>query len=740
MTELAFLIAVAGVSPLVILLVVRWTDAQAWQRRLVAYRLHPARGLTADQLSNWLSMLASTTRRWPVAVELVATSKQIAFYLVMHQPQERTIVGQLRAVLPGARLEEAPEHLSYCPNIRAGSELRLTSLQRPLAHDRAESAVTALLSGLHPLARGEVIRLQWILSGARALLPRQEDRGDIASAVRRKHQAPVFSAVGRIGISAPNLARAVNLLNRVTNALRVLDAPGVSVVRRMQPTSMVAARLNQRTLPLTVWPLRLNAKEAVGLLGIPLGALQIPGLGLGTSRQLPAPDGMGTKGLVLAESDFTGMQGRPLVLTTDDRLRHLHLLGPTGVGKSTLLANLALQDLVAGSGLLLVDPKSDLVEDVLKRLPASRLEDVLVLDPSATDLPIGFNVLQTGTGEHQRELVVDHVVHVFSQLWRSSWGPRTADCLRAALLTLTHARALDGSAFTLCETPELLLNPSFRRFVTAQPGIPEAVRSFWLAYEQMSDGERAQVIGPVMNKLRSLTSRTALRLILGQSQGLDLADIFRSQRIVLVPLSKGTIGAETAHLLGSLLMAGLWQAAQARSVVPADRRRPAWAYLDEFQDVLRLGSESELADMLAQARGLGLGLVLAHQYLDQLPHPVQAAVLGTTRSQVVFQCDDDDAKTLERRFAPALGAADLMGLETHQIAVRASVDGQTRPAATGKTLPLSEPLHDPRQLAHHSRQRFGVPRKEVEASLRSRLETGTSSAERIGRTRRGGAS
>lgn len=185
-------------------------------------------------------------------------------------------------------------------------------------------------------------------------------------------------------------------------------------------------------------------------------------------------------------------------------------------------------------------------------------------------------------------------------------------------------------------------------------------------------------------------------------------------------------------------MAALWQSTLARAAVPAARRRPAWAYLDEFQDVLRLGTDSELADMLAQARGLGLGLVLAHQYLDQLPREVRTAVLGTARSQVVFQLDYDDAHTLERRFAPALTAADLMGLPVHEIAMRPSIHGETRPPTTGITRPLDEPHRDPAALAERSREHYGSIRTAVEAALKARIEA--PSAGKFGRTRRGGTS
>jgi hypothetical protein len=733
---IAFLMFAGGLAILGLIVGARWLAADAWRRRLVAYQVRLPAGLSADQVSGWLGMVAAATRSQPLGIEVLATHKGIFYFLLVPLGLEGAILGQLQSALPGVRVDEAPDYLTTQPAVRAASELRLSSTSYPLAHDRAEAAVTALLSGLYPFS-SEVVRVQWIISGARAVLPSKEDTGEVARALRAKHIAPVLNAVGRVAVSAPTPARATSLLNRVTDAFRVLDAPGASIVRRLLPTAIVAARIYSRATPLTVWPLRLNAKEAVGLLGLAVGRLHLPGLDLRSTRQLPPPQDMARNGLVVAESDYSGTSGRPLALKTTDRLRHLHLLGPTGVGKSWLIAAMALQDVAAGSGLFLVDPKADLVADVLSRLPEDRTDDLIVLDPSATDFPIGFNVLQVGTDEHSRELVVDHVVHVLSELWHSSWGPRTSDVLRSALLTLTHTTAHDGSAFTLCEVPELLLNPTFRRFVTAQPTVPDSVRSFWQTYDQKTEQDRAQVIGPSMNKLRALTTRTALRLMLGQSTGIDLGEVFRSRRVVLVALSKATVGSETAHLLGSLLVASLWQTTLARAAVPAATRRPVWAFLDEFQDVLRLGTTTGLTDMLDQARGLGLGLTLAHQYLGQLPKQVEAAVLGTVRSQIAFQLDHDDARVLEKRFAPALTAADLMGLEAHHVAIRPCIGGQTRAPVTGKTLPLPEPLRDPQELAQQSRQRYGIPRAEVEAGLRARIETSKAAGGRFGRTRRG---
>jgi hypothetical protein len=238
----------------------------------------------------------------------------------------------------------------------------------------------------------------------------------------------------------------------------------------------------------------------------------------------------------------------------------------------------------------------------------------------------------------------------------------------------------------------------------------------------MSTGERAQTISPSLNKLRALTTRSSLRLMLGQSAGLEVGDIFTKRRILLVSLNKGVVGAETAALLGSLLVASLWNAALKRAAIPAAMRRPVWAYLDEFQDVLRVGGD--VADALSQARALGLGLTLAHQYLGQLPPALQTAVISTVRSSVTFQLDRDDAKALERRFLPTLTVDDLMGMRAYEAVLRLCVDGQTRPPVTGRTLPLGEPTQDAFAAARFSRERFGTARADVEAALRARTNVG----------------
>lgn len=736
----AYLLA-GGLAILGLILGARAWDARVWRQSLVAYRLRLPQSTTVDDLARWLGTVAASRYTAagallpssPLVLELDASKAGIQYCILVPKQSRASLLAGIRAALPGARLDEAPDYQRTSNPFPTAAEFWLTNQRRALATDRAAVSSTNLLATLQPLRGQERIRLQWLLTGAAIPAPARTGTPEDVRAARMKHVEPMLRVVGRLGVFAPRRDRAWSLFGRVRATLRGLNAPGVHIRRRLVPSNLAGARLQRRALPLSRWPLPLNVREAAGLFGL-VSDVPLPGLAHGTARQLPPSPSHPTSGLLVATANYPGMT-RPLALRTTDRLRHTWLVGPTGAGKSTLIASMALQDIRAGRGTAVIDPKGDLVADILDRIPDGRTDDVIVLDPSAVHQPVGFNPLRASGSELARELAMDHLVHVFASIWRASWGPRTADVLRSSLLTLMSTRAPDGSAFTLVELESLLLDPSFRRFVLAQDTVPNAVRPFWARYEAMGDAERAQVIGPSLNKLSALTSSSSSRLLLGQSQGIDLGAVFPERKTLLVSLAKGAIGVETAQLLGALLVASLWRATLARVVTPSSRRRPVFLYLDEFQDMIKL--PLDLADMLAQARGLGVGLVLAHQHLGQLPDAVKTGV-GTARTQIAFQLDHDDARSLERRFAP-LTTTDLMGLEAFEIAMRPSIDGATHSPVTGRTLPLAEPERDGAALAERSRAHHGQPRADVESALQARRNLGASGTPGR-RRRRGGGS
>jgi hypothetical protein len=743
---LTLLCLAASLFTLALVIGARALDRYAWHRGLRAWQLELPRSLTVEEAVRWLSKLAAATHppRWtllplaPIALEVVARPDGITHYVLAAAPAGDMLLASVRAQMPGARLTEVPLEMLTPPRLTVACELTTTSQTRPLASDQAEVVSASLLATLQPLEPGERLITQLLLVSAGTPPPagaatatatsepavRPTVTPDAVQAARDKQRAPLLAATLRLGVTAPTRQRANALLERAWTMTQGLNAPGVCLVRRLLPSGLCAARLRTRHYALLRWPLLLNVGEAVGLTCLPFDAT-LPGLTPSRARQLPPPPNLPTSGAVVGRCTYPGLAARPLALAPSDRLRHLHLIGPTGSGKSTLLAQLVLQDIAAGHGVVVIDPKGDLVNDIAARVPTERCPEVVILDPSELQpAAVGFNPLAAPSAgmDISRELIADHVLAIFHSIYEEFWGPRTDEILRAALFSLTHTTAPDGAAFTLIEVPELLTNPTLRRYVSRHPDLPPSVRSFWEWFDgALSDAARVDAIGPVLNKLRAFSMRSSIRLLLGQSQGLALGHHLTAGGVLLISLAKGKIGGEAANLLGSLFVATLWQATQARVALPADQRRPVFAYLDEFQDIVRLGAEDNLADMLAQARGLGLSLTLAHQYLNQLPATVRDATLGTVRTHIAFQLEWDDARALEARFAP-LSRDDLSGLSAFEFALKPCVDGVTLLPVTGATLPLGAPLQDAAALARASRERYGLPRTVIEAGLQARRE------------------
>lgn len=758
-----FLLLAAGLLMLALVVGARALDRYTWQRGLRAWQLELPRSLTVEEAVRWLSTLAAATHpaRWsllplaPVALEVVAGPDGITHYVLAAASARDMLLASVRAQLPGARLTEVPLDSLTPPHLTVACELTMTSATQPLASDQAETVSASLLATLQPLEPGERLITQLLLVSAGTPPPAgaDQDRAPSAPAPRpgvapgaleaaqSKQRAPLLAATLRLGVTASSRQRANALLERAWTMTQGLNAPGVRLVRRLLPSWLCAARLRTRHYSLLRWPLLVNVREAVGLTGLPFDAT-LPGLMPSRARQLPPPPALPMSGAVVGRATYPGLAARSLALAPSDRLRHLHLIGPTGSGKSTLIAQLVLQDIAAGHGIVVIDPKGDLVSDIAARVPAARSAEVVILDPSELQpAVVGFNPLAVPDGaETSRELIADHVLAIFHSIYAEFWGPRTDEILRAALFSLTHVSAPDGSAFTLIEVPELLTNPTLRRYVSQHPDLPPSVRSFWQWFDgSLSDAARIDAIGPVLNKLRAFSMRSSIRLLLGQSQGLTLGPHLHAGGVLLISLAKGKIGGEAANLLGSLFVATLWQATQARVALPTDQRRPIFAYLDEFQDVVRLGAEENLADMLAQARGLGLSLTLAHQYLNQLPATVRDATLGTVRTHIAFQLEWDDARALEARFAP-LTRDDLSGLSAFEFAMKPCVDGVTLLPVTGATLPLGAPLQDAAALARASRERFGQTQSAIEAGLQARraVTPASPAGGRFGREAAGG--
>jgi hypothetical protein len=715
----------------------------------VAYSLRFPRGLDAAEVEAFLSGLSGLLlpwwRRWlttPVVIlEVHATRAGITHSLTIHSRWASVVENLMQGSIPALRYER----IDALPvNVRYAVEYRITDHARSLRVDAGPNS-TKLLASLQPIYGDTEVVVQWLLTphppvgpvkvvtNAKSESPWQSltsfaQDSEAASAKRIKYDRPLLLGATRIGVVGDDIDLCRSLIRSVEVAWHESRAPGVHLQRRTLPAFYVARRMRSHLAPLTAWPMTLNVGELAGLIGWPVDTVAVPGLVLGAARVLPASPLISRTGTVIGDSNFPG-DLRPLALDTEARLRHLHVLGPTGTGKSTLLVNMALQDIGLGRGVVVLDPKRDLIEAILQRYPDDRRDDLVILDPADSERPVGLNPLQSLDDDHA-EVVVENLVGLFKSLYRNSWGPRLDDILRAALLTLA---GVPGS--TLCEVALILRDPSYRRRIVGRLDDPVGLESFWGWYEGLSDEMRQTAISPVLNKLSAFTMRPRVRSIIGQSRPrLSLRDVFTKRRVILVSLATGLLGEEAASLLGALVVSELWHATLARAGHDQAKRHPVMAYLDEWQHFLHL--PTSMANVLAEARGLGLGMVLAHQHLDQLPEDSRKAVLANARSRISFQLSASDARLVARESGDIFTADDFQGLGAFEIEAQLFAAGNTQPAATGTTRPLPPRTADAQALRTLSRQHFGVDRAAIEQEIRNRQHTRTDAP--TGRRRRDG--
>lgn len=529
----------------------------------------------------------------------------------------------------------------------------------------------------------------------------QKASAESRKTVREKAELHRFQCVIRIGTENAN---GFLEIRNIISAFRILESAGVRILEEPEKPE----RIGCIHVP---WhfSLQLSCKELANLLLLPLEGLELPGVPeLHPKLTLP-PDWYGEPTSPKQERSFAvsldKVKPKKLSISPRDSLEHLHLIGPTGSGKSTAMLHLILSDINAGRSVLVLDPKADLVTDILARIPENRVDDVVVLDPS-DPCPVGFNPLAFKEYGNPA-LLADTILSVFKEIWSDSWGVRIADILNASLLTLVEIENA-----TLLWIPPLLLDEAFRRKITVKVKDQVALAQFWLQFDSLKKGEQMQQIEPVLNKLRQFLLRPSLRSVLGQAHPkFSLMDLFTKRKIVLVPLNKGIVGSETARLLGSLIIGLTWTLALSRAKLPPERRHIVEIYIDELQDYLSL--PTDLSDALAQARGLGVGMTLAHQYRDQLPTNICSGVDANCRNKIVFGLNSKDAKAMAA-MAPELTPEDFMSLPRYQVYTSFQCAGKNTGWVRGQTLPPMAAAQDATRLRARSQATYGIPAAQVD--------------------------
>ncbi len=407
--------------------------------------------------------------------------------------------------------------------------------------------------------------------------------------------------------------------------------------------------------------------------------------------------------------DMFGIRG-------DDRGKHIYVIGKTGMGKSTMLENMAIQDIQNGEGLAFIDPHGSTAEKLLDFVPQERIKDVVYFAPFDTDHPIGFNIMED-VGFDKRHLVVSGLMGALRRIWVDAWSARMEYILQNTLLAL-----LEYPDSTLLDVNRMLTNKTFRAAVVEKITDP-IVRSFWVEeFAGFTDTYTREATPAIQNKIGQFTANPLIRNIIGQAKStFDLRKMMDEKKIFIVNLSKGRMGETNASLLGSMLVVKIYLAAMSRADEPAARlaKLPRfYFYVDEFQSMMN----EAFADILSESRKYKLALTLANQYIEQMEENVRDAVFGNIGTLIVFRVGPFDAEVLKTVFEPTFTPEDLVGLGIGQIYLTLMIDGVGSRPFSAETIPPIEtpPISYRDDVIRNSRARYARPRAEVEAHVNSR--------------------
>jgi CxxC-x17-CxxC domain-containing protein len=402
-----------------------------------------------------------------------------------------------------------------------------------------------------------------------------------------------------------------------------------------------------------------------------------------------------------AEATARG-QRRKFGIKLDDRRRHMYVIGKTGMGKTQMLQNMAIQDVISGNGVGIIDPHGEFAEAVLEYVPKNRVNDVVYFNPADTEMPIGFNIMES-VGMEQRYFIASGLMAAFKKIWVDVWSARMEYILNNALLAL-----LEYPNATIMGANRMLADKDYRKKVVDNVKDP-AVKSFWVnEFAKYPERYREEATGAIQNKIGQFISNPLIRNIVGQTKStFNIRDIMDNKKIFIVNLSKGRIGEDNTSLLGTILITKLQIAAMSRVDIPEETRNDFFLYIDEFQTF----ATPSFAGILSEARKYRLCLVLAHQYIAQMDEVVRDAAFGNAGTLISFRVGAADAEFMESEFMPSFTPEDLVNLGKYNIAIKLMIDGVASNAFAAHTLPPIPLTQESNRekIVKVSRERYGNP-------------------------------
>ncbi len=723
------------------------------------------------------------------AFEIVASRNKIAFYAAAPRSLARYLEQQITAHYPEAVIEEIEDYNVFGMNgqIAAASLKTRKHFVLPLrTYQKMDvDPLNSLINIMSKLDNDESIAVQYVVRSAygswhrlvRRIVRRIQAKNSVSEGIRYGAMSQIFSSLGDIASAsfksdpktptdkAPKRLSAIeeeSLKSIEEKNLRAGLDVNLRVIVSSATKERSAAYLENVTTVFTEYnnysygnnfsraiksgqerqikdfiyrrfredySFLLNTEELTSVFHLPLKHMETPNILWLTAKNAPAPADVPTEGLSLGQNVYRGVK-KDIRIKRQDRRRHTYIIGKSGVGKSVLLANMAIQDIQNGEGVCVLDPHGDLIEDILQRMPPERAEDVVIFSPADLERPLALNLLEYDPRyPEQKSFVINEMIGIFDKLYdlKQTGGPMFEQYMRNALLLIMED---PESGSTLMEIPKVLSDENFRRMKLSRCH-NRTVVDFWKKEAEKAGGDAAlaNIVPYITSKLTAFISNDMMRPIIGQQKSsFNFRDLMDRQKILLIDLPKGVVGEMNAYLLGMIVVGKILMAALSRTDMPAEERKDFYLYIDEFQNF----TTNSICQILSEARKYALNLIIAHQYIGQLSKnnntEIKDAVFGNVGTMITFKIGTEDAEFLVKEFAPVFNAYDLINIDKGTAYIKLLVDNSpSRPFSMKTIWPLLGVRREgvSPKIRALSRLKFGQDRTIVEAEIIRRTETPT---------------
>ncbi len=694
-----------------------------------------------------------------ISFEIVGMPEDIRFYVNTPNKLKDFVEKQINGAYPEAEIKEVSQSNFTREGYSVGNEYNIfpkegkvafTSLRLKSSNymsikvfkDLPTDSLSSITSVLAKMAHGEGAAIQIMLSPADSKwkqlgrtyiskTKKAESNPETAKysadpkeleGIENKISKPGFDVAIRIVVSSITSEAAQAHLNNIANSFSQFDGLNSFTKNSHRFKGLFMLDFIYRYMPIRGQTSILTNEELSTVFHFPNKSVETPHIHWVTAKRAPAPAQIPQSGLFLGKSKYRGVD-KPIYIDIDDRRRHMYVIGKTGTGKSEFLKAMIMQDIKNGEGIAVIDPHGDLIDDVLRLIPSKRSEDVILFDPSDTQRPMGFNMLDAKT-EEQKHYIVSSIIGLMYKLFDPHQtgiiGPRFEHAIRNAMLTVMYE---EGSTFI--EVVRALTDASYVQELLPKVLDP-IIRRYWTdQIAQTTDFHKSEVLDYIVSKFGRFVTNKMIRNIIGQSySSFDFRKVMDEGKILLINLSKGKIGEENSNFLGLILVPKILVAAMSRQDMPIDQRRDFFLYVDEFQNF----ATPDFAQILSEARKYRLNLIVANQFIGQMEEDVKNAIFGNVGSIISFRVGVTDANYLQHEYQPVFTEADLINVERFNTYIKTIVKGEPVPPFS---MDLTRDISEEKKLANPrvaelirelSRLKFGRDNVVVEAEISKRAK------------------